>query len=1225
MDKKVFQIALKYVQENGLVAGIIKDFTKFSSKEGVGSMISDNLKIDWETDLHMAMVGKKRIENKKDRPKFKIEVNYELDNIKKPSDIMLNTNKMKPLMPSMARLNNKFYGAEVFVIVHVKITNLKPKVASDLKNKNIKTAKFKISIGKIPVMKKSSLCQLYGKTKKELLELGEDPDEPGGLFIAKSNEYGIINSENILYNNPQLHKRTKSDSVTYRIQIIGRRYGRYNNSYYNVLEYTNKKSITFELSSTKIKKGKDTKSKDRGNIMPFYVLFWLFGVTNDLDMAKYILGINSLENLNPIQLKMIDMIRTARFSPEYKKYVDLKYIGTSSARDIQTQVAEILLYADKEKRNDKYKKIMNILDENVLANVTDIGLGDINSTKSSDLEESKENPFIDTIKIRKKKLIMIGKYINRLLLGVLGLVPITNRDSTRYKSYQGANDSIMKIFKSSFHQFIIKKHLKTIETLLSTHIDTFNTITDELIMNKLQKSTNPDLLTDKMVSIIYSGFSDENRFSSEKRITSNRIEWKNRLNVISALTSTDTTSNGSKVAKGTQSNFDARKVHGSYVGYIDITASADTGEKVGRHKQLTLLCSITPEINPSKLLKILSKDKDIINILYAVDNWKIYDNLSSIYVNGDLIGYTETKLALFTSKYIKYRREGSIQSKITIAHDIHLNTINFMIIAGRLCKPLMIVNSNIEEFDRKKGKIKFAQFIKEFKNKDKFNDLVKNGVIEYITPQEQVNLYVAPSLQEFELNKNNIVKQYTHVEIPINLFGLSSLVTIFANHTQAVRTTFSNNHSKQGTGQPNIMYKNRFDQNFFHQFYIDKPIITTIANYLTVPNSSNVITISCAYTGNNQEDSVIINKASVDRGLFAGSFYKVIKIKIEKGQKLFVPGNKDVILRRAFDGLDKLDEEGIIKIGSRLQKGDTIAGIAVVESNGQDRDISHINKDISNGIVENIHKYNDRGIPVILIKIRYDRKLVVGDKLAVRIGNKTIAGQILPTSKMPFTKEGLIPDLIFNIHTIPTRMVVAQLIETALTNIQVKKGEFINGTNFTKLNLYEMQKDLIRCGFRKNGRKTMYNGFTGMYMNTAIDIGANTVERLPKFVTDISRCSGLKGEIDPLTGQPKKTSKGVFKLGEMEKWVLDAQGSMLMQKEKLKQDSDGTIAYVCRNCNNLGRYNNKLNIYNCELCQFPDLVKFDTRKSCITMKKEVEGSGIQTQYICAKNEQFIYE
>ena len=208
------------------------------------------------------------------------------------------------------------------------------------------------------------------------------------------------------------------------------------------------------------------------------------------------------------------------------------------------------------------------------------------------------------------------------------------------------------------------------------------------------------------------------------------------------------------------------------------------------------------------------------------------------------------------------------------------------------------------------------------------------------------------------------------------------------------------------------------------------------------------------------------------------------------------------------------------------------------------------------------------------------------DGNSARSGQKGVVGITLKQSMMPFTEDGVTPSIIMNMHAIPSRMTLGQLLESLLGIWCATKGTHSDGTIFNNHNIESVMAELERMGFKNAGYQKLYSGMNGEYINTLIYMGPTYYQRLQKFVSDAVHAIS-KGRTDELTRQPLvgKSRHGSLRLGEMEVWVFIAHGCMRFLSEKMYAHSDGYYIYICATCSRRAIVNHERNIYICKHCK----------------------------------------
>jgi DNA-directed RNA polymerase beta subunit len=469
-------------------------------------------------------------------------------------------------------------------------------------------------------------------------------------------------------------------------------------------------------------------------------------------------------------------------------------------------------------------------------------------------------------------------------------------------------------------------------------------------------------------------------------------------------------------------------------------------------------------------------------------------------------------------------------------------------------------------------------------------ELREQGVIEYITADEQENTFIAPSLDDLRAHRSDITTQYTHCDVEQAIFGLLAMSSPANNHTNTTRTTYHTNQRKQTCSWFSLNWPYRIsDKNVFLQNYCDMPLVKTLSDDLTYPAGQNVI-VAFMCVGDNQEDSSIVCKQSIERGMFTGSFFNFKETRLEKGEQFGNPEPEKTMGRKSNAIYDYIDENGFIKPGTIVKKGYVLV-VKVARMPKPTPEFVYIDKSVvyrehEPAIVELVvHPHDDEGAQICKIKLRAIRPLKVGDKLSSRTGNKSICARIVDEVDMPYDERGLRPDIIINPHSIPTRMAIGQTIEGVVGLLAAAKGTIIDATGFRKFDIDATLTELKKYGIKNSGMRRMFNGRTGNWFDSFIFTVPNTYQRLMKFAIEqayaVHRAPTHALTHQPLDGQ---ANDGGLKIGEMEAWVYTAQGASRSLYEKMYNHSDGKDIYICRNCGTRSVVNEARGIYICKMC-----------------------------------------
>jgi DNA-directed RNA polymerase subunit B len=545
--------------------------------------------------------------------------------------------------------------------------------------------------------------------------------------------------------------------------------------------------------------------------------------------------------------------------------------------------------------------------------------------------------------------------------------------------------------------------------------------------------------------------------------------------------------------------------------------------------------------------------------------------MSEVYLNNKFVGLIEEPKS-FVDGIRSERRKGSISSNVNTKYDETSDQVHIECLRGRARRPLIVV---------KEGRpLLTEKHIKQLeKNEISWNDLIKQGVMEYLDADEEENALLA-------FFEKDLTNEHTHLEItPLAMLGLCTSLVPYGNFNQSTRLNAGSKNQKQALGfyAANFAVRMDMDVNLLHtpQMPISQTIIHEISDYDTHPAGQNIIVAIMSYKGYNMEDAIILNKGSIDRGLGRSSYYRpsiAEELRYAGGliDEVSIP-DKDVKGYKSEKDYRFLEDDGIISPESKIAEGDVIIGktspprfLSSLEeyslASSSRRESSVAAKHGEKGVVDFILiTENEEGNKLVQVRIRDQRRPEIGDKFTSRHGQKGVVGLIVPQSDMPFTASGNIPDLIFSPHGIPSRMTISHLIELVAGKVGCLSGRHINGTTFDAEPEEKLRKELLTLGFRENGTETLYNGQTGEQFQAKIFIGNMYYLKLKHMVSNKIH-SRARGPIQLLTRQPTegRAKEGGLRMGEMEKDALVAHGASLTLKERF--DSDKTVVPLCENC-----------------------------------------------------------
>ena len=568
-----------------------------------------------------------------------------------------------------------------------------------------------------------------------------------------------------------------------------------------------------------------------------------------------------------------------------------------------------------------------------------------------------------------------------------------------------------------------------------------------------------------------------------------------------------------------------------------------------------------------------------------------HDNAEStkIYINGELLGSCEDPVS-FTQEMRQKRRNGEISYEMNITYYEDNNEIYIFNDPGRARRPLIIVEEG-------KPLLKEDHLNKVANGKLKWDDLVNNGLIEYLDAEEEENSYIAMTLAD--LNED-----HTHLEIdPATMLGICAGIIPFSDHNSSPRNTMEAGMTKQALGLYVSNYALRTDTRAHLLHHPQTPIVKTriidSTNYDSRPSGQNFVVALMSYEGYNMEDAMVINKGALERGLARSSFFRAYDTSEKRyagGQvdKFEVP-DKNIKGYRSEDAYRNLDEDGVVNPESEVESGDVLIGKTspprfLEEDFGtvadRRRETSVTVRHGEKGIVDAVLLSETvEGSRLAKIRVRDTRQPEFGDKFASRHGQKGVVGLILSPEDIPFTEFGVVPDLIVNPHAIPSRMSIGQVLEMVAGKAGCLEGERVDATPFNQDLEGEIKQQLLNHGFESAGCESLYSGVTGERIDAEIFVGVAYYQKLHHMTTD-KVYARSRGPVQVLTRQPTegRAREGGLRFGEMERDCLIAHGAALTLKERLLDESDKYEAIVCENCGMLAVYDRNKNKKYCPIC-----------------------------------------
>ncbi|MEM1526237.1 MAG: DNA-directed RNA polymerase subunit B [Ignisphaera sp.] len=775
---------------------------------------------------------------------------------------------------------------------------------------------------------------------------------------------------------------------------------------------------------------------------------------------------------------------------------------------------------------------------------------------------------------RIRKALYLGQMACKLIELVLGRRPADDKDHYANKRIKLAGDMLALLFRVAWKAFL--KDLRYQVERAKARERKVN----------LALYVRSDIITERIKHAMATGTWIGGRTGVTQII--DRTNWLSSLSHMRRSISPLSRS---------QPHFEARDLHGTQFGRL-CPFETPEGPNCGLVKNLALSATITVGVDERHIGVVLYKlgvvpVTEIFNKLKADEiSYESINAWSKVYLNGTLIGYHPRGEEL-VANIREMRRRGEIHYEVGVAYyrTKYINEVYINCDAGRIVRPLFVVKDG--------GLTITKDVIEEVKRgKLTLDHLLKNGYVELLDAEEEENALIS-------INPEEITSETTHVEIwPPAIFGVAASTIPYAEHNQSPRNTYQSAMAKQALGFYMANFVLRVDTRAHLLHYPQVPLVQTralsIMGYNDRPAGQNLVVAVMSYTGYNIEDAIIMNKSSVDRGLARSSFFRLYnaeELRHVGGQedRLEIPDPK-VIGYRGKEAYAKLEEDGIAKVELEVKGGEVIVGktspprfveeykgYGILAQRRKDSSVTVRHGEV--GWVDVVFVTTTRdGDKLVKVRVRDLRVPEIGDKFASRHGQKGVIGAVIPQHDMPYTPEGITPDLIINPHALPSRMTLGQLMESIGGKVAALRAKFVDGTPFLEEPIEELKKQLFVLGYPMDGTEPMYDGRTSDLIGTPVFIGIVYYQKLHHMVADKIHARS-KGPVQLLTRQPTegRAREGGLRLGEMERDAIVGHGASALLRERMLESSDKTIVYVCEICGFIGWYNRKKEVYECPI------------------------------------------
>jgi len=771
---------------------------------------------------------------------------------------------------------------------------------------------------------------------------------------------------------------------------------------------------------------------------------------------------------------------------------------------------------------------------------------------------------------RKEKTQFLGEAACKLLELKLGWIQPDDKDHYGNKVVKFAGQMLADLFRTAFRNLVRDMKYQLERSGQKRGI------------NAVSAAIRPGIISDKLNNAIATGNWGRGRVG-----VTQLLDRTNYLSTISHLRRVQ-----SPLSR-TQPNFEARDLHSTHFGRL-CPSETPEGSNCGLVKNLAL----------SAIISVSVSSEEVIEKLYEIGTShfsEVKDSVKKdgtrVFVDGKLIGFHKDGEKLAYSLR-ELRRSSKMHPHIGVS--IHqpeeedaTKRLYVNCNAGRVLRPLIII---------KDGKSTFTPDLldKITKKLVSWTDLIRMGVIELVDANEEENCFIT-----FE---EKHVKKHTHLEIfPSAILGAGASIIPYPEHNQSPRNTYESAMAKQSLGFSTPMMNTSTYVRQHSMLYPQTPIVTTKAMGLLGlekrPAGQNCVVAVLPFDGYNIEDAIVLSKSSVDRGLGRTFFYRIYEAESKQypggmRDNFEIPNADDNL--RGYKGEKSyrlLEDDGIVATESRVSGGDILIGKTspprfMEEYRDQEsrgpyrRDTSIGVRPSESGVVDTtVLTQSTEGGKMFKVRIGDMRLPEIGDKFASRHGQKGVVGLLAKAEDLPYTADGISPDVLINPHAFPSRMTVGMMMESITGKAAAIRGKKVDASAFVGEKMEDVKGVMEDAGFKYSGKEIMYDGRTGKRFPVEVFLGVVYYQKLHHMVADKIHARA-RGQVQMLTKQPTegRARGGGLRFGEMERDCLIAYGASMILKDRLLDESDKSDIFVCERCGLVAYHDVKQRRYYCRVC-----------------------------------------
>ena len=1081
--------------------------------------------------------------------------------------------EVRVLFPNEARLRNLTYASTVYATIRVELTITLPDQPAATEAPQPIVMEFKrMPLFQLPILLHSRNCILHGKPASFLKEAGECPQDQGGYFIVEGAEKILITRQEQAFNTLYVQKQPNNDKVeTYgNITCLSSETRQVKVVTFNWVRATE----TLVVSLPYVR-----------HPLPIFMLFRAMGVQSDEDILRLL-----YPDLESAEAKLVVphlIASIAEAFPFTDTYSSVQFIKAMTKGFSEEHVYDIIF------------------------NQTFIHISD---------------------KHGGSRAHFLADCVRRFMRVHLGIDPNADRDDTRNQRALTSGHLIRMLFSNAYSNW--KKAVRlAVDSEFFNNMDIykglrFANIFSEGNIPKLfvypgrNEKGNKEGVT--ITAGIMTGFKGRwvTGGSGGGGALGHSDEKTGALQSLSRISYLDFMSHTRRVVL----NFDTgmkltrpRQLHTSQYGFF-CTNETPGGASIGITKNLSMMTMISIACDPAPVLALMLGRGWVIPCSEMRND--LMRSAVPVFLNNGIVGYTLSPFDL-TDVLKRMKWSGCLPAFASISFSIRNRKVLIFMDEGRPTRPLIHLEGGVlpkealqgakswrdlvlgsfpataahglstsvvvDPFAETPGQLPFT----------KYKELLTPhcGHIEYVDPFEQNEAFIVNFPE-------HLTKDASHMEVhPCTIVSVVNGMIPFANFNQSPRNQLSCSQSKQGLAMYATNFQNRYDNSANIMCYGEAPLVRTLAYDVLgegqMPYGHNLIMAIMPFHGYNQDDGIVFNEDSFQRGMFRNINYRSYEAFEEYDRAtdtravianpLRIQHWTDLKPGRDYK---KLDERGIIKVGELVDEETVLVGRYMQDKSGKIQDSSLTAQVWTSGRVESVVvTVNNMGMLLVKVRITQDRTPELGDKFSTRHGQKGTIGMRFRAHDLPRTADGLVPDMLVNPHCIPSRMTVAQLMEMIFGEVCYKNTMIGDATIFMSDSSAPEAIGRIlegQFGLEKAGNQIMYDGASGVQMPTTVFSGPVFAMRLKHMVEDKWNARA-EGRREQKTHQPTggRGAQGGLRIGEMERDALAGHGISRFLRESLMERADLTEIRLCNGCGTVPIFNKRQNLFVCPLCDGP--------------------------------------